>query len=104
MSVDNEIVIDADGRRASGHRFQGLADEYSAFIDRLHSQWTGKSPLPYSEFATPYLEARDALLKDCARLYALTRHAGDAQTAMATTNVATEDANVSAVVSIEALR
>lgn len=88
----NEVTIDAGGRHAAGRRFGMLADEYAAFGAALRSGWTEASPLPYEEFAVPYLEFRRALLEDCDRLGEHLRRSGDGQVVMAEINTMAEHA------------
>lgn len=101
----NEVTIDAGGRRASGRRFGTLADEYAAFGAGLRAGWTEASPLPYEEFAVPYLEFRRALLEDCDRLGEHLRRSGDGQVVMAEINTLAERAAEAGVeTGVEAVR
>jgi hypothetical protein len=88
--MDEQIVIDFVSRHTSGRRFQALASEYAEFVAELGSRWTDESPLPYEEFAIPYLEARNGLLRECDALGAAIRHAGDGQVRMAAMNAENE--------------
>ncbi|MDN3352301.1 hypothetical protein [Actinomadura sp. DC4] len=95
--MDERIVIDAEGRASSGRSFQTLASDYARFVERLRSQWPEQSPLPYAEFAGPYLESRNALLQGCEQLGTATRDAGEGQAVMAGRNRETEDINTGRV-------
>jgi hypothetical protein len=88
--MNERIFIDIAGRHTSGRRFQALAREYADFVAGLRSQWTDESPLPYEEFAIPYLQSRTALLRQCDALGAATRDAGDAHVTMAAMNAENE--------------
>jgi hypothetical protein len=94
MALDEQTTtIDADGRHHSGRRFQTLAGEHAGFLERLRSQWAEESPLPYEEFALPYLELRSALLEDCVRLGGNLSDAGNGQVVMAGRNADAEQVN-----------
>ncbi|MFB9832542.1 hypothetical protein [Actinoallomurus acaciae] len=94
---EQTTTIDANGRYHSGSRFQALAGEHAGFLERLRTQWAEGSPLPYEEFALPYLELRNALLENCARLGVNLSDAGNGQVVMAGQNVDVEQVNTANV-------
>ncbi|MEV4097904.1 hypothetical protein [Streptosporangium saharense] len=92
--ADEQVTIDVGGRHASGHGFQMLAGEYARYTAELRSRWGERSPLPYEEIATPYLELRNELLAECEQLGGDLTHIGDGQVVMAARNTAAEYANM----------
>ncbi|GAA3677825.1 hypothetical protein GCM10022224_047370 [Nonomuraea antimicrobica] len=89
----DEVVADASGRFASGRSFRTLADEHADFVAGLRGQWDEEAPLPYEEFAVPYLQLRRNLLDECERLGGNLRYVGDGQVFMAERNTDAEDAS-----------
>ncbi|MGN9840075.1 hypothetical protein ACTMTI_18310 [Nonomuraea sp. H19] len=87
------LVIDAYGRFSSGRCFGTLAHEHADFVAGLRSEWGDETPLPYEEFAVPYLRLRRHLLDECERLGEDLRRVGDGQVVMAERNVHTEFVN-----------
>ncbi|MBB6346560.1 hypothetical protein ACWGH8_38380 [Nonomuraea muscovyensis] len=85
-----DVTIDAGGRRASGLRYGTLADDHAAFTAELRAGWSEMSPLPYEEFAAPYLEFRRTLLEGCELLGEHLRHSGAGQVVMAEVNTLAE--------------
>jgi hypothetical protein len=90
---DQVLVIDAYGRFSSGRSFRTLADEHADFVAGLRGEWGDEAPLPYEEFAVPYLKLRRHLLDECERLGGDLRRVGDGQVVMAERNTHTEFVN-----------
>ncbi|TDE59030.1 hypothetical protein E1295_03745 [Nonomuraea mesophila] len=91
------VVIDADGRRASGQDFQALADQHERLTAALRSSLRSGSGLPFWEVDTPFGELAEHLLQRHVRTGDGLRAAGDGQVVMARRNVAVEQLNSTTV-------
>ncbi|TDD01988.1 hypothetical protein E1292_24665 [Nonomuraea deserti] len=91
------LVIDADGRRASGRDFQALADQHEQLTAALRGSLEAGSGLPFEEIDGPFNQLAEHLLHHHIATGDGLRVAGDGQVVMADRNVAVEQLNSAAV-------
>ncbi|WP_285779260.1 hypothetical protein [Microtetraspora sp. NBRC 13810] len=88
--ADDQVIIDANGRYASGRGFQSLASDYTQFASGMRGHLSGDRPLPYEEISGPYSELMDDLIAGCEQLGSMLSNAGTGQVVMADGSVEAE--------------